>query len=262
MDDDDRFDSAVIAAVFEQAALTGWARLSVAEAARSAALDLARARLFVPSKQVALVRFGRLADAAALTGTTVEGPARDRLFDILMRRIDFLQAHRAGTLALLRWLPAEPGTALFLAALTRRSMGWMLQGAGISDQGFRGAARTKALLGVWLWTLRAWQGDDSADLSATMASLDSALRRVEQVALMCARTGRAARAGDLPPSEPEAGSEPSPPIPTPPPAPPPVPAPDMPPTSLSEHVPVVEPLSGPPPPDPPAPDPQARDPTA
>ena len=90
------------------------------------------------------MRFGRLADAAALTGVSDEGPRRDRLFDMLMRRIDALQQHRAGVLALLRALPVDPCLALLLAAANLRSMRWMLEGAGISAVGpHRHAARAK-----------------------------------------------------------------------------------------------------------------------
>ena len=47
-----------------------------------------------------------------------------------MRRIDFLQRHRPGVLALLRHLPADPPMALALAAASLCSMGWMLEGGG------------------------------------------------------------------------------------------------------------------------------------
>ena len=74
-----------------------------------------------------------------------------------MRRIDALQAHRAGVLALLRRLPADPPTALLLALATRRSMRWMLEAAGVPTRGVRGELRVKGLVAVWLWTVRAWR---------------------------------------------------------------------------------------------------------
>ena len=74
-----------------------------------------------------------------------------------MRRIDALQVHRAGVLALLRALPADPPTALLLALATRRSMRWMLEAAGIPTRGIHGELRVKGLVAVWLWTIRAWR---------------------------------------------------------------------------------------------------------
>jgi ubiquinone biosynthesis protein COQ9 len=180
--DDIEFDRALITAAFDLAAQRGWHRISVAAAARHAGLALDRARARFPGRMVLLLRFGRMADRAALAGAAEEGATRDRLFDILMRRIDVLQNHRAGVLAVMRALPADPAAALLLATTNLCSMGWMLEGAGISAVGPLGLLRAKGLLAVWLWTLRAWQRDASDDLAPTMAALDQALVRAEQAA--------------------------------------------------------------------------------
>ncbi len=180
--DDAAFDSALVAAFFRLAAARGWARVSVAAAAQDASLPLDQARVRFPSRVAVLIRFGRMADQAALAEVPADGSIRDKLFDLLMRRLDTLQTHRAGVLALLHALPTEPPTALLLACATRRSMRWMLEAAGGHARGLRGALRVRGLVAVWLWTLRAWERDESADLSATMAALDAVLRRTERVA--------------------------------------------------------------------------------
>jgi len=179
---DSEFDAAVVSAVFTEAGLRGWRRTSLVEAARGAGLDLARTRQRFPSKLFVLMRFGSMADQAALTGTSTEGPVKDRLFDILMRRFDVLQAHRAGVLAVLDAAAMDPLLGLFLARLSLRSMEWLLEGAGISAGGLRGRLRVKGLLGVWLWSVRAWRADDSADLAATMTATDKALDRAGELA--------------------------------------------------------------------------------
>ena len=176
------FDSALIAAFFRLVAEKGLARANVAEAARATALSLAEARARFPSRAAVLLRFGRKADQAALADVPSEGSVRDKLFDLLMRRFDALQAHRAGVIALMRALPSEPPIALLLACATRRSMRWMLHAAGVATAGLRGELRIRGLVAVWLWTLRAWERDESADLSGTMAALDVALRRAERLA--------------------------------------------------------------------------------
>jgi ubiquinone biosynthesis protein COQ9 len=204
--DDAAFDRALIAAAFQLAADGGWRSVSVATAARSAGLPLDRARERFPGVAALLVRLGRLADQAALVNASSEGPVRDRLFDLLMRRIDTLQAHRAGVLALLRALPGEPPTALLLALATRRSMRWMLEAAGIRTTGVRGEMRVRGLGAVWLWTIRAWRSDESEDLSATMAALDMALRRAEQAAEWL---GWRARPAEAPPPADEAPEPPA-----------------------------------------------------
>lgn len=180
--DDTEFDSALIASAFRLAAERGWMEVSVAAAARDAALPLDRARARFPGKPLILLRFGRMADQAALADASSEGEVRDRLFELLMRRIDALQAHRAGVLALMRVLPANPPIALLLTLATRRSMRWMLETVGIATHGLRGELRIRGLMAVWIWTLRAWQRDETTDLSTTMAALDTALRRAERAA--------------------------------------------------------------------------------
>ena len=174
------FDRAMVAAAFNQAALTGWSGLSIVEAARGAGLPLDQARLRFPGPGAVLLRFGLLADAAALAEPANEPLARDRLFDLLMRRFDVLQQHRAGMMALLAYLPRDPALSLALAGATTRSMAWMLEAAGISAAGLRGSLRAQGLVAVWLYTLRAWRDDESGDLASTMAALDKALDQAER----------------------------------------------------------------------------------
>jgi AcrR family transcriptional regulator len=175
--DDSDLDHALIGAAFTLAAERGWRRMSVTAAARNAALPLDRVRARFPGKAAVLARFGRMADQAALAQAGTEGSHRDRLFDLIMRRLDVLQAHRGGVLALKSWLPCEPGVAAMLGMATLGSMAWMLEAAGISAQGCRGLLRAKGMVGVWLCTLRAWERDESDDMSATMRALDAALDR-------------------------------------------------------------------------------------
>lgn len=179
---DAEFDAALVSTAFAISAERGWRQVSPAAAAREGALDFARARDRFTAPGAILRRFGQFADEHALTGALTEGPVKDRLFDVLLRRIDYLQMHRPGVLALLRALPLDPALAAYLAEETRRSMGWMLESAGLSAQGFRGELRKTGLAAVWAWGIRAWARDDSEDLSATMAAFDVALVRAGQFA--------------------------------------------------------------------------------
>jgi hypothetical protein len=61
-------------------------------------------------------------------------------------------------------------------------MRWMLHAAGESTSGLRGGLRLRGLIAIWLWALRAFEGDESEDLSATMAALDTALGRAQEMA--------------------------------------------------------------------------------
>jgi ubiquinone biosynthesis protein COQ9 len=178
---DTDFDTALVTAAFRIAGEQGWHKVNAAAAARAAGLSLGEARARFPHRASILLHFGRLADQAALQEVSTEGPVRDRLFDLLMRRFDFLQANRSGVRALLRWLPTDPLTAMVLAADTHRSMRWMLQAAGVDATGPRGDLQAQGLLAVWLWAVRAWDRDNSEDLSGTMAAIDSGLQRAESM---------------------------------------------------------------------------------
>ncbi len=176
----DAHDTALITAAFSLIAERGWHGLSLADAARKAGLSHATARAALPDRCALLTRFGRLADQAALEGALTEGPVRDRIFDVVMRRIDFLQSHRPGVLALLRDLPSDPASALVVTVGLRRSMRWLLDGCGIETSGLRGHLRVHGMGLIWLATVRAWREDGSEDLSTTMAALDRALSRAGQ----------------------------------------------------------------------------------
>lgn len=207
--DDTEFDRALIAAAFNLMAQKGWARLSIAEAARAAVLPLDRARLRFPGRGVLLIRFGRMADQVALAEAAAEGSTRDRLFGLLMRRIDVLQAHRDGVLVLFSAIPTDPLLTLVLAQANLRSMAWMLEAAGVSATGPAGRLRAKGLLGVWLWTLRAWRGDTDPDLGPTMAALDQALQRAERLAgWLPGNRGKSPEADTPEPEPPPAAPEP------------------------------------------------------
>jgi ubiquinone biosynthesis protein COQ9 len=179
---DTEYDTALVTAAFRLAGDQGWRDINVVAAAREGGLPLVEARERFPSRGSILLRFGQLADQAALIDASTEGTVRDRLFDLLMRRFDVMQTHRAGVKALLRYLPTHPPTALLLACATKRSMRWMLQAAGLPATGVRGEVQVRGLLAVWLWGIRAWERDESDDLSGTMAAVDTALQRAEQVA--------------------------------------------------------------------------------
>jgi ubiquinone biosynthesis protein COQ9 len=178
--EDAEFDRAVVRAVFEQAALRGWSDVSLVEVAQDAGLDLARMRARFPCRAAVLMRFGMQADQAALAAVQTPGTPREKLFDAVINRFEALQMHRAGMMALLQALRTDPGTSLLLYAATLRSMKWLLETAGVPATGLMGQLRVHGLMALWLYALRAWERDESEDLSATMAAVDRGLDRAMQ----------------------------------------------------------------------------------
>jgi AcrR family transcriptional regulator len=166
----------LVDAALTLAAREGWRHTAMADIAAEAGLSLGEAYAAAPSKLALLAAFHRRVDQAALA-VAADGtePARDRLFDVLMRRFDALAPHRPALRSILRDSFGDPAAMLGVPALLR-SMGWMLEAAGISTAGLRGRLRSQLLAGLYLSVLRVFLDDDSADLSRTMALLDQRLR--------------------------------------------------------------------------------------
>jgi hypothetical protein len=106
---------------------------------------------------------------------------RDRLFELIVRRFEAMEPHRAAVLAMEQGLDRDP--TLMAAAHQRhvRCARWVLALAGLEADGMTGQARAQGL-GVIVGQARAaWRGDDAGDFAKTMASLDKNLRRAEEM---------------------------------------------------------------------------------
>jgi AcrR family transcriptional regulator len=178
----DSFDRDVTAALLAVAGREGWTATTMAAVAAEAGCSLAALRARFGSREAVLLRFGAIVDAAVVAVPATGDTPREKLFDVLMRRFDALQPHRAGVLAVAGALPSDPCLLAAGAPAAVRSMAWMLEAAGLPASGITGQLRAKALLALWLAAFRAWAKDESADMSATMAALDRLLDRAEGLA--------------------------------------------------------------------------------
>ncbi|HEX9790483.1 MAG TPA: hypothetical protein VGA60_07460 [Kiloniellales bacterium] len=182
--------TAVLESAMSLAAEGRWRDVSLAEIADAAKLPLAKVYPVYPSKQAILGAFFRRIDTAVLAAEEPgarEGPARDRLFDVLMRRFEALQPYRQAIATLIEAQARDPLAAACGLARLGRSMAGMLEVAGFSTSGVRGALRIKALGAAYLATLRVWLGDESPDMGPTMAALDRHLGRLDKAAKCLSR---------------------------------------------------------------------------
>ncbi len=176
-------ESAVIDAALRLAAERGWRRVALADIAAAAELPLAALYERFPAKAAILDALSRRADLAVARRVdpeedTAEHP-RDRLFDVAMRRLEYLRPWRAGLAAITRDLRGDPLACVAALPSLRRSLRWMLEAAGLDTAGISGALRLKAFAAAYVAAARVWMDDDSPDMTATMARLDRALRRVD-----------------------------------------------------------------------------------
>jgi len=119
-----------------------------------------------------------------LAGTPSQGDpeetARDRLFDTMMRRYDSLRPHKAALGAIRSAAARDPLLMLALGPALRRSMAAMLEAAGVPSEGLSGALRQNGLLAIHYAVSRVLDGDETGDLSKTMAALDGRLKTAEK----------------------------------------------------------------------------------
>ncbi len=123
----------------------------------------------------------------ALDTALSEESARERLFDVLLSRLEHLAPNKAAIAALQDAARRDPLIALHLNAIACRSMAWMMAAAGIAHAGKPGAVRAQGLTLIWSRLLRVWLADDDPGLARTMAALDRHLRRGERAAVRLRR---------------------------------------------------------------------------
>lgn len=159
-------------------------KISYAEIAAAAGVSLADLRGEFNSTLEMFAAFMRETDRKVLEQIDpeiAEEPARERLFDVLMRRIEIAKPHREALQSLTRSARCNPGLTLALNQLSLRSQTWMLAAAGINAEGLSGQMRAQGLVIVMAKTLRVWFEDDDPGLARTMAALDRELATGERM---------------------------------------------------------------------------------
>jgi AcrR family transcriptional regulator len=175
---------AIVDALMSLASDRPWDDIEITDICEAAGISLADFREHFPSKGAVLGAFSRRIDLEVLRGTTEDlagEPVRERLFDVLMRRIDAMTPYKA---ALRRIRFALRGDLVAMAALNQvalNSMRFMLGAAGVSTEGPLGLLKLQGAVVAFSNTVETWLDDDDADLARTMARLDRELRRGERV---------------------------------------------------------------------------------
>jgi AcrR family transcriptional regulator len=174
----------IIAAFMALLAEQSFEEIGFAEIAGRAGVPLAELRNLFGSKLAILAAHMKEIDRRVLGGIDAdmaEEPPRERLFDVLMRRIEALAPHKAAVRSLLRSARRNPGLAVALNGLAVRSQEWMLTAADISASGPRGKLRAQGLAMLFASVLRTWLHDEDEGLARTMAALDRALARGQRL---------------------------------------------------------------------------------
>ncbi|MEW5423712.1 TetR family transcriptional regulator [Amorphus sp. 3PC139-8] len=180
----------------------GWEEIGLDDVARQAGISLADLRAGFDGKMAILEAFVREIDAEVLAedvSDMADEPPRERLFDVLMRRLDALVPHKAALRGLAASARRDPTLAAGLNKIAFVSQRWMLTAAGIRIEGLLGAAATEGLVVAFARVMRVFLTEDDPGMPRTMAALDKELRRSEQIFV---RLERATRLFRRPPRRP------------------------------------------------------------
>lgn len=170
----------IVDALMELAAEQPFGEVTIGQIAERAGVSLADFRDCFPSKGAVLAAFNRRIDRQVLDGTTADMAdenARERLFDVLMRRFDALAPYREGLRGISEWLRRDPSAAAALNRMAFNSMRFMLEAADIDTGGRIGAVKIQGLVLAMTRVMRTWLDDEDQGLAETMAELDRTLTR-------------------------------------------------------------------------------------
>jgi AcrR family transcriptional regulator len=176
--------SKIVDALFELANENRFEDISIRDICKRAGVSLADFRDSFPSKGAVLAGFSRRIDHAVLAQDSEEladESPRERLFDILLRRLEAMTPYREGLREASAWLRRDPPSALAINQTVMGSMRFMLEAAGIEvDGGAAGTIKLQGLAFAWARIVSVWLDDDDPGLSKTMAELDRELTRGER----------------------------------------------------------------------------------
>lgn len=170
----------IIDAMLDLSGERAWHAITINDISERSGVSLAEFRNHFPSKGAILGAFAKRIDMIVLEGTTGDLDAetnRERLFDVLMRRIDALAPYKEAMRSIMAGLRHDPLSLLAMNQVATNSMRFMLAAAGIDTEGPFGSIKIQGAVLSFAHIIDVWLRDDDAGLAKTMAALDTELGR-------------------------------------------------------------------------------------
>ncbi len=175
----------IVAAFMALAAEKDIHDVTLAEVAERAGVTLGELRDTFGSRLEIIAAFVKSVDRAVLDGIDADladQDTKEKLFDVLMRRLDVLAPHKAAIRNISKAAMRSPGLALALNRLAVRSHHWMLAAAGVEVTGPGGAIRAQGLAVAFGRVVKVWLDDEDPALAKTMRAMDEQLARAGRAA--------------------------------------------------------------------------------
>jgi AcrR family transcriptional regulator len=173
----------IIAAMMALLTEESFERIGLSDVAKRAGISLAQMRQEFSSTLSIIAAHIKDTDQKVLAGgdtDMAEETVREKLFDVLMRRLEILKVHREAVRSLMRSARRNPGLAFALNGLAVASQRWMLNAADIKVAGPKGMIRAQGLAVLFACVMQTWVKDEDPGLARTMAVLDRELSRAQR----------------------------------------------------------------------------------
>ncbi len=175
---------AAIDALMSLVADNGWQNVELAQVADKAMIPLSTLRDLFPSKGAMLAGFGRMLDKAVLDSANpdlIGEPAHERVFDLMMRRIDAMAPYKPALVEIRRAMRRDLLSAAALNQSALNSWRYLLGSVGIPVEDSLGMLKIQGAVLVFARTADAWLDDADETMAKTMATLDKELKNGERV---------------------------------------------------------------------------------
>lgn len=166
-------------AAFALAERKPWHEITMAAIAQQSGFSVSALMRHCESKAAIWRDFSRDIDEAMLLvfeRYPAEGEAHDRLFDVILKRLEIMQPYRPVIASVMKRPVGDPGEAAGMLQSLAVTVGWIAAAAKVEEEPAWGALGRVGLGRAYLKTLSAWVADDDPGLSRTMAALDRGLR--------------------------------------------------------------------------------------
>jgi AcrR family transcriptional regulator len=170
-------------AAFALAERMEWSAIGMRAIAAQAGIGLPELMHHASSKSSILQTFARDIDEAMLLmfqRYPAEGEPHDRIFDVMLKRLEILGPYRAVIASVLRSRKVDPGEAVRMLQSVSESIGWMVTAARVEEEPAWQSLGRFGLMRAYLRALSVWAKSDDPGMTRSMAALDRALRDSER----------------------------------------------------------------------------------
>lgn len=186
----------LVALAFELIAEDGWRQLCMSTLAERAGLPLDQVYAQLPGKGHIIRQFADRMDAATFATAPDqlgELTAKERLFELLMRRFDALKPYKAAFLEVERRRELDCVALSNLFCRADRLAERLLDACQSSYRGPQRRLARRLIMAAYGKVFSVWLKDETEDMASTMSELDKRLGQLETVARFSKPFARRAR---------------------------------------------------------------------